>query len=193
MIRNYFRSAFRNIKRHPFISFINIFGITVGLTCCLLILTYVINEKSYDRYNKNADDIYRVSRIFYSAPNVESLHLSSIAPAFGPGLKLAFSDMKEMTRTLPNGVTSFRYKEKLFNEQNTFFADENFFDFFTVPVLKGDRRKALTEWQMFAAADPKCQMVRTGHGANRPMRSLSMAYGGRGTSLPRTAGSWLAP
>ena len=103
MIKNYLRSAFRNIKRHPFISFINIFGLTVGLTCCLLILTYVINEKSYDRYNKNADDIYRVTRIFYSAPNVESLHLSSIAPAFGPGLKMAFSDMKEMTRTLPNG------------------------------------------------------------------------------------------
>ena len=145
MIRNYFRSAFRNIKRHPFISFINIFGITVGLTCCLLILTYVINEKSYDRYNKNADDVYRITRIFYSAPNVESLHLSSIAPAFGPGLKLAFPDMREMTRTLPSGVTSFQYKEKLFNEQNTFFADENFFDFFTVPVLKGDGRKALTE------------------------------------------------
>jgi putative ABC transport system permease protein len=145
MIRNYFRSAFRNIKRHPFISFINIFGLTVGLTCCLLILTYVISEKSYDRYDKNADNIYRITRIFYSAPNVESLHLSAIAPAFGPGLKLAFSDMQEMTRTLPNGVTSFRYKEKLFNEQNTFFADENFFDFFTVPVLKGDGRKALTE------------------------------------------------
>jgi len=145
MIRNYLRSAFRNIKRHPFISFINIFGITVGLTCCLLILTYVINEKSYDRYDKNADDIYRVTRIFYSAPNVESLHLSSIAPAFGPGLRLAFSDMKEMTRTLPDGTISFQYKEKLFNEQNAFFADENFFDFFTVPVLKGDGRKALTE------------------------------------------------
>ena len=145
MIKNYLRSAFRNIKRHPFISFINIFGLTVGLTCCLLILTYVINEKSYDRYNKNADDIYRVTRIFYSAPNVESLHLSSIAPAFGPGLKMAFSDMKEMTRTLPNGTTAFRYNEKMFNEQNMFFADENFFDFFTVPVLKGDGRKALSE------------------------------------------------
>ena len=145
MIRNYLRSAFRNIKKHPFISFINIFGLTVGLTCCLLIAAYVINETSYDRYDKNADDIYRVTRIFYSAPNVESLHLSSIAPAFGPRLTTAFPDMKEMTRTLPNGTISFRYKEKLFNEQNTFFADQNFFDFFTVPVLKGDARKGLTE------------------------------------------------
>ena len=145
MIKSYLRSAFRNIKRNPFISFINIFGLTVGLTCCLLILTYVINEKSYDRYNKNVDNIYRITRIFYSAPNVESLHLSSIAPAFGPGLRAAFPEMKEMTRTLPDGTISFKYKEKLFNEQHAFFADENFFDFFTVPVLKGDGRKALTE------------------------------------------------
>src|ERR1700677_667025 len=135
MVKNYLRSAFRNAKRHPFISFINIFGLTVGLTCCLLIVTYVINERSYDKFNKNADDIYRVTRIFYSAPNVESLHLSSIAPAFGPRLTAAFPDIKEMTRTLPTGTTSFRYKEKLFNEQNMFFADPNFFDFFTVPVL----------------------------------------------------------
>ena len=145
MIKNYLRSAIRNIKRNPFISFINIFGLTVGLTCCLLIVSYIVNERSYDKYNKNADDIYRVTRIFYSAPNVESLHLSSIAPAFGPRLLTAFPNIKEMTRTLPFGTTSFRYQEKLFNEQNTFCADQNFFDFFTVPVVKGDKHKGLTE------------------------------------------------
>src|ERR1700735_3257468 len=115
MIKNYLKSALRNISRHPFISFINIFGLTVGLTCCLLIVAYVINEHSYDKFNKNAEDTYRVTRIFYSGPNVESLHLSSVAPPFGPGLKLAFSDMEEMTRTLPDGTISFKYKEKLFN------------------------------------------------------------------------------
>jgi putative ABC transport system permease protein len=145
MIRNYIRSAFRNIKKHPFISFINIFGLTVGLTCCLLIVTYVINERSYDKYDKNADDIYRVTRIFYSAPNAESLHLSSIAPAFGPRLSAAFPDIKEMTRTLPARTTSFRYKEKLFNERSVFFADQNFFDFFTVPVLQGNAHRSLAE------------------------------------------------
>jgi len=145
MIKNYLRSAFRNIKRHPFISFINIFGLTVGLTCCLLIVTYVINERSYDKFNKNADDIYRVTRIFYSAPNVESLHLSSVAPPFGPLLQTAFSDIKKMTRVLPNGSATLRYKDKLFNEQNAAFADENFFDFFTVPVVKGDLHKGLME------------------------------------------------
>ncbi|GAC1300549.1 MAG: ABC transporter permease [Mucilaginibacter sp.] len=145
MIKNYLRSAIRNIKRHPFISFINIFGLTVGLTCCLLILAYIINERSYDKFNKNANDTYRVTRIFYSAPNVESLHLSSIAPPFGPLLQNAFPDIKKVTRVLPNGTTPLRYKDKLFNENNAVFTDENFFDFFSVPVVKGDAHKGLLE------------------------------------------------
>ena len=145
MIKNYLRSAFRNIKRHPFISFINIFGLTVGLTSCLLILSYVVKERSYDRFNKNASDIYRVTRIFYSAPNIESLHLSSVAPPFGPLLRIAFPDIKIVTRVLPNGITPFKYKNKLFNEQNAFLADEHFFDVFSVPIIEGDRKNALTE------------------------------------------------
>ncbi|MDB5124602.1 MAG: FtsX-like permease family protein [Mucilaginibacter sp.] len=145
MIKNYLRSALRNIKRHPFISFINIFGLTVGLTCCLLILAYIIKERSYDKSNKNANDIYRVTRIFYSGPNVESLHLSAVAPPFGPLLQNAFPDIRKVTRVLPNGTTPLRYKDKLFNENNAFFADENFFDFFSPPVIKGDAHKALLD------------------------------------------------
>src|ERR1700744_5833808 len=145
MIKNYLKSALRNIKRHPFISFINIFGLTVGLTCCLLILAYIINERSYDKFNKNAEDTYRVTRIFYSGPNVESLHLSSVAPPFGPLLQTAFPDIKVMSRVLPNGTTVLRYKEKLFNEENAFFADDKFFDIFTVPIVKGDAHRSLSE------------------------------------------------
>jgi len=145
MIKNYLRSAIRNIARHPFISFINVFGLTVGLTCCLLIIAYIVNERSYDKFNKNAGNIYRVTRIFYAGPNVESLHLSAVAPPFGPLLQTAFPDIKKITRMLPNGTTALRYKEKLFNEQNSFFADENFFDFFTVPLEKGDSRSSLKE------------------------------------------------
>ncbi|MDB5157768.1 MAG: FtsX-like permease family protein [Mucilaginibacter sp.] len=145
MIKNYLKSAFRNIKRHPFISFINIFGLTVGLTCCLLILSYIINERSYDKFNTNVKDIRRVTRIFYSGKNVESLHLSAIAPPFGPLLQSAFPDIKKVTRVLPIRTTAFHYKDKLFNEENSAFAEENFFDFFTVPVVKGNQNNALKE------------------------------------------------
>src|SRR5476651_1313971 len=145
MIKSYLKSAWRNIVRNPFISFINIFGLTVGLTCCLIILAYIINERSYDRFNKNAEDTYRVTRIFYSSKNVESLHLSSIAPPFGPLLQAGFPDIKKMTRMLPNGITTLRYKDKMFNEVNAVFADQSFFDVFTVPVVKGDAHKSLTD------------------------------------------------
>src|ERR1700754_3791494 len=143
MIKNYLRSALRNIKRHPFISFINIFGLTVGLTCCLLILAYIINERSYDKFNSKANDIYRVTRIFYTAPGVENLHLSSVAPPFGPLLQNAFPDIQKVTRILPNSTTVFKYKEKLFNEKGSAFADENFFTFFDVPIVKGDKKNGL--------------------------------------------------
>src|SRR6266700_2633760 len=66
MIKNYFKIAWRNLMKYKFISFINLFGLTVGLTCCLLITTYILNELSYDTYNKNADHIYRVTRSFYN-------------------------------------------------------------------------------------------------------------------------------
>jgi len=116
-----------------------------SLTCCLLILSYIINERSYDKFNTNAKDIRRVTRIFYAAKNVESLHLSAIAPPFGPLLQSAFPDIKKITRVLPIGSTAFHYKDKLFDEKNSAFADENFFDFFTVPVVIGDHNNALKE------------------------------------------------
>lgn len=145
MIKNYLRSAWRNIARHKFISFINIFGLTVGLTCCLLIITYIINELSYDKFNVNADRTYRVTRIFYSRNGEENLHLSAVAPPFGPLLKNAFPDIEKVTRILPNGTTIFKYKDKLFNEKNGAFADENFFDVFSVNVTQGDKKTALND------------------------------------------------
>jgi putative ABC transport system permease protein len=145
MIKNYLKSAWRNIARHKFISFINIFGLTVGITCCLLILTYIINETSYDKYNINADRTYRVTRIFYSGNGIESLHLSAVAPPFGPLLKNAFPQVQQMTRLYPTGTVILRYKEKLFNEENGFFADEHFFDVFSADITNGDKHTALNE------------------------------------------------
>ena len=144
MIKNYLRSAWRNIVRHKFISAINISGLAIGLTCCLLILTYIINELSYDKFNKNADRTYRVTRIFYDPNGNTTLHLSAVAPPFGPLIQTAFPVIEKMTRVYPSGTTAFRYKEKLFNEKDAFFADENFSQVFSLDVVKGDRNTALT-------------------------------------------------
>ncbi len=145
MLKNYFKLAWRNLMKYKFISFVNLFGLTIGLTCCLLILTYILNELSYDRYNKNADQIYRVTRTFYDGNGKEMLNLSTVAPPFGYYLPTDFPEIQKMTRLLNNGTTPLRYKDKLINEPDVYFADENLFDVFTVKVLEGNPKTALTD------------------------------------------------
>lgn len=145
MFRNYLKIAWRNLTKYKFISFINLFGLTVGLTCCLLILTYILNEISYDKYNKDADRVYRVTRTFYNGNGDVALTLSTVSPPFGYYLPGDFPEIEKMTRLLKNGTTPLRYEDKLINEKNVFFADENLCDVFSVNVIKGNPRTALKE------------------------------------------------
>jgi putative ABC transport system permease protein len=145
MLRNYFKIAWRNLMKYKFISFINLFGLTVGLTCCLLITIYIVNELSYDRYNKNADNIYRVTRSFNNAEGVVSLTLSTVAPPFGYYFPTDFPEIVKQTRLLNNGTTPLKYKDKLISEPEVYFGDENLFDVFTLKVLEGDPKTALKE------------------------------------------------
>ena len=129
--------------KYKFISFINLFGLTVALACCMLIVAYVSNEVSYDKFNKDAERIYRVTRSFNIPNGAEILHLSAVAPPFGPLLKNYFPDIEKITRILSNGNTALKYGEKLFNENKVYFADENLFDFFSIPVVEGNSKTAL--------------------------------------------------
>jgi len=143
MLRNYLKIALRSLAKYKFISFINLFGLTVGLTCCLLITINVLNELSFDRYNKNANNIYRVTRNFYNSEGAVSLRLSTVSPPFGYYMPTDFPEIRKMTRLVDFGATPTKYKEKIFNEKNIFFADENIFDVFTLHVLKGNPKSAL--------------------------------------------------
>ena len=145
MIKNYLKIAWRNLMKYKYISFINLFGLTVGLTCCLLIMTYIINELSYDRYNKNGENTYRVTRSFNNAEGVVSLTLSTVAPPFGYYFPTDFPEIKKMTRLIDNGTTPIKYKDKLLNESDVYFADENLFEVFTLDVLKGDPKDGIKE------------------------------------------------
>ncbi|HEY4205779.1 MAG TPA: ABC transporter permease [Puia sp.] len=145
MIRNYLKIAFRNMAKYKVISFINLFGLTVGITCCLLILTYIIHETSYDKYNSKADRIYRVTRSFNNKEGISSLHLGAVAPPYGPLLKNEFPDIEKVTRLLPMGVTPTRYEEKIFNERDIYCADENFAGVFDMSMVEGNPATALTD------------------------------------------------
>src|SRR5438270_14077460 len=105
MFRNYFKIALRNFQKYKAISFINLFGLTVGLTCCLLILAYILNELSYDRF-RNAKNIYRLERTFLNAQTKDvNLRLSAIAPPFAGLLRNDFKEIKELSQLLPTGPT----------------------------------------------------------------------------------------
>jgi putative ABC transport system permease protein len=144
MFKNYFKTAWRNLNMNKFISFINLFGLTVGLSCCLLIAIYILNELSYDRYNKNADNIYRIERTFLNAETgALSLELGAVAPPFAPLLQNDFKDIKEVTSILPAGTSAIKYGENIFNQDNVFFADENLFNVFDFKVTKGNPAMAL--------------------------------------------------
>jgi putative ABC transport system permease protein len=146
MIYNYLKIAIRNLLKYKFISFINLFGLTVGIACCLLILTYIINELSYDKFHPETDRTYRVTRSFRSPETgIVSLQLGSVAPPFAPLLINDFKEIQKITRLLPGGSATIRYEDKMFNEDNTFWGDEHFFDFFKVQVVKGNPAKALSE------------------------------------------------
>ncbi|HEV3412778.1 MAG TPA: ABC transporter permease [Puia sp.] len=145
MLKNYLRIAVRNLAKYKFISFINLFGLTVGITCCLLILTYILHETSYDKYNRNAGRTWRVTRSWNDPDGHVSLHLGTIAPPFGPLLRNDFPDIQKMTQLLEIDHQPMRYEDKIFNEENLFFADTNFFDIFDVTLLEGNPATALAE------------------------------------------------
>jgi putative ABC transport system permease protein len=171
MLKNYFKIAFRNMAKYRVISFINLFGLTIGLSCCLLILTYILHEESYDKYNSKAGRIWRVTRSFNNKDGIVSLHLGAVAPPFGPLLQNDFPDIQKITRLLPAGSNPIRYEEKLFNEENIFFADNNIFSVFDVNIIRGDRTNALNDpftvvmtedvaHKYFGDADPINKVIR---------------------------------
>ena len=172
MIRNYLKIAIRNLTKYKFISFINLFGLTVGLTCCLLIFTFILHELSYDKYQPNADRVYRVTRSFNDPETGSlSLNLGTVAPPFGPLLQNDFKEIEDMTRVLPSGQTALQFGDKILNENNVFFADDRFFNFFKVDVVEGNPQRALegpfsvmmtdeTAKKYFGNQDPLNQIIK---------------------------------
>lgn len=145
MLRHYLKITLRSLLKHKRTAFINLFGLTLGLTCCLLILAYVLHETSYDRFHAKADRTYRITRDFLNKEGVATFRLSAVAPPIPPLLKNDFPEIENQTVLLSNGATFLKYKDKLFMESRGFYADEQLFDVFDIRVLSGNPRKALTE------------------------------------------------
>ena len=142
MLKNYFKIAFRNLWRHRVFSFINIMGLTVGMTACFLIFLYVKFELSYDAFHSKADRIYRVVTDL-KTPS-ETLHTSGPSWAVGPHIAQDFPQVEAAVRITGDELLVRKGNVK-FQETNSLYADSLFFKVFDFKLLKGNPNTALNE------------------------------------------------
>ena len=141
MLKNYFKIALRNFLKHKVFSFINVFGLAVGIACCLLILLFVFDELSYDKYHEKADRIYRAGLNGFISGNEFNGVIS--ATPMAQTLVDEYPEVEAATRARNFGFPVFRYEDKVFSEEKVFWVDPGFFDVFTVPFIQGDPVTAL--------------------------------------------------
>ncbi|MBO9731844.1 MAG: ABC transporter permease [Chitinophaga sp.] len=144
MLRNYFKIAIRHLQRHKFITIINVAGLAVGMACCILIVLYVSDELSFDRFHRNADNIYRITTTS-RRPNGEIEYGASTQFALAPNLKKEISGITDAVRIMAPGRTLFSAGEKRIWEDNSGFVDATFFQFFSFPLLEGNPATVLKE------------------------------------------------
>jgi putative ABC transport system permease protein len=142
MIRNYIRTAFRNLLNNKSSSVINIMGLTIGITSCILIGMYIRNELNYDQFQMNGDRIFRVimEYSFDGSPVSKKGNFTSMKVA--PVLRRKFPEVQEAVR-MDKYTTVVRYGDKLLTEKNFLYADSSFFRVFSFPLLKGNPSTAL--------------------------------------------------
>ncbi|MCF0073360.1 ABC transporter permease [Dyadobacter sp. CY261] len=141
MLRSYFKIAIRNLTRNKVFSLINIAGLSLGLTCCMLIVLYTKDEVSFDRFQKNKDQLYRV--MVTSKHEDETRIFGSTNAIHGPTFKQDIPEIKEVVRAQTNSFVVKKGNEIL--KEDMLFADEPFFSVFSMPLLSGDPKTVLLD------------------------------------------------
>jgi putative ABC transport system permease protein len=142
MIKNYFKTAFRNLWRNKGFSLINIVGLSVGLACCMLIFLYTMDEVSYDRFNVNAANIYHLA-VDDKSPDGQVHKFSSTGDMPGPNFKRQLPEIQDFVRIQGGSYTVKRGNEVF--DQEALYVDSNFFSVFTFPMVYGNSQSALND------------------------------------------------
>ena len=141
MLPSYIKIAFRNLKHNKLQSSINIFGLAVGLVCCILIFMFIRREFSYDKFHENSENIYLVTYQEINRPGAR--FFSTTSPPMGPKLRQEFPEIKHAIRLRDSQNNVFTYDNRQFYEENIFYADSSFFDVFSFKFAQGDPQTAL--------------------------------------------------
>ena len=140
---NYLKVAFRNLLRHKFHSFINLAGLTLGLTCAFFLFLYVQDELSFDTVHTKGNRIYRMIEKNKTLEGQQRLVAHTAGPV-APALKAEFPEIEQVIRVLGGGQVIVYHKNLMFNERNWLFASPNFFEVFDFEWIQGNPATALT-------------------------------------------------
>ena len=139
MFKNYFKTAFRNLARNKVYSFINIAGLSIGLACAMLIMLYVKDEVSFDRFHKNVNNIYRIAR----KANGNNIN-GTTGFLQGPRFTQNVPGIKSFVR-VQGGAEDIKKGTEVQEQDGVLHVDSNFFSVFTFPLLSGNPKTCLTE------------------------------------------------
>jgi len=135
MIKSYLILTLRNLKSNKGYFIINLLGLTIGITAFILIMLWIKAETSYDKFHKNANNIYRVDYLLYEEGILEQ-HSASGSGAVGKEIKNAFPEVIKYTR-FSRTESLVKYGDKTFKEKSILYAQSSFFDLFSFPLLMG--------------------------------------------------------
>ncbi|HVI44665.1 MAG TPA: ABC transporter permease, partial [Chitinophaga sp.] len=144
MFRNYFKTAWRNLLKHKFYAFINIAGLTTGLTVGLLILLWVRDEMSFDSFHRKADSIYKLQ--CWGGTGTSRQVWTDIISPMGILAKQQLPEVTDVVRITYNGYYSqYQYKNKTFSDDVAVFVDPSFFSVFDFPLIAGNNAKPFSD------------------------------------------------
>ena len=144
MFKSYLVTAWRNIRKNKVFSFINIIGLSIGMAACLLILQYVNFELSFDQFNKNVSDLYRVYNDRYQNGKLIQ-HGTITYSAIGQAMQHDFPEVVNHARMEPRGRQVVTLGTRLFGDQLTLGVDNSFLSMFSYDLMAGDQRTALQQ------------------------------------------------
>ncbi len=176
MLNNLLKHSIRSFKRQRAYIIINVLGLAIGIACSLLITLYVINEASYDSFNLKKDRIFRV--ILNGKIGEQEITGSSTPAVMGPTLPGEFPEVEDFLRMNDVGPIVVEYEQQFFTDNDIIQADSSFFNFFTIPVIKGDPDNLLnrphqvvlsvtTAKKLFGNEDPVDKLIKIGSDTTR--------------------------
>jgi len=176
MFKNLIKHSLRSFKRQRAYIVINILGLSIGIACSLLIALFVINEASFDRFNVKKDRIFRV--ILNGKIGGQEITGAFTPAVMGPTLPREFPEVEGFLRMNDVGPTVVEFEKQTFTDKNIVEADSSFFNFFSIPVIKGDQNNLLnsphkvvlsesTAKKIFGNENPIDKMIKIGSDTTR--------------------------